>query len=97
MTLAQIKKREQQLVAAVTKAFSTALRNLRDELRAEQGEFKYCGVWEAGKRYKLGNFVTFRGGLWHANRDTKGGSEDRAERPGDDSGAFQLAVKSGRE
>ena len=48
---------------------------------------KYRGVWEAGGRYSVGDFVTM-GGLWHCNRLT-------SAKPGTNSD-WQLAVKSPR-
>ena len=91
MTLAEIQKREKALAASISKAFAAALRNLRDELRNEKSELRYLGVFEQQRSYKHGNFVTYRGGLWHANKDTQGAV------PGDGSDAWTLAVKSGKE
>jgi hypothetical protein len=86
------KKRDKALVGAVTKAFTAALRNLRDTLRKEQSQLRYLGVWKDDAEYQRGNFATFKGGLWHCNvRGTRGA------KPGDGSDAWTLAVKSGRE
>ncbi len=78
-------------------ATAAALR-LRDErfaaiearvaaLAAEKG-IAYRGVWESGETYEPGDYVTDKGGLWHANETTR-------SRPGTD-GSWQLAVKRGK-
>ena len=59
------------------------------ELEAAQAEFKYCGVHEAGREYKRGNFATADGSIFHCNRTT-------TARPGDGD-AWTLACKRGRD
>ncbi len=60
------------------------------ESHAAPSELRYCGVWSQGTEYRLGNFVTFKGALWHRNAGSA------ASRPGTDS-SWTLAVKSGKE
>jgi hypothetical protein len=52
-----------------------------------QGEMKYCGIWEEGREYLRGSFVTTGGSLWHCEQPTR-------SRPGSDSN-WKLAVKRG--
>lgn len=80
-------ERDKRIVAAVSKAFGAALQRLRDELHAKQSQFRYLGVFDRERSYALGNFVTHKGGMWHANRATNG------ELPGDGSDAWTLCVK----
>ena len=49
----------------------------------------YRGVWQAGRTYRAGDFVTRSGGLWHAERDT-------LDKPGAGRTDWVLAVKKGR-
>ena len=59
------------------------------ELEARIANFTYRGVWTEGEQYRLGNFVTHDGSLWHANANTEakpGGGKD-----------WQLAVKRGKD
>jgi hypothetical protein len=46
------------------------------------------GVWQRQQAYKSGALVTFKGGMWHANTDSKG------IEPGDGK-LWTLAVKGG--
>jgi len=87
MTLAEIQKREKALVASLSKAFGKVLRELRAELLSNQSELRYLGIFDRERGYKLGNFVTHSGSMWHANRATNG------EVPGDGSDAWTLCVK----
>jgi hypothetical protein len=51
---------------------------------------RFCGTWQAvaaADGYARGSLVTYKGALWHANRQT-------SDRPGE-SGDWQLAVKAG--
>jgi hypothetical protein len=50
---------------------------------------KYCGVFEIGRQYQEGNFVTDHGSIWHCNATTR-------QRPGGNSD-WTLAVKSGQQ
>jgi len=50
----------------------------------------YKGAWRQGQETLPGDFVTFQGSVWHCNKKT-------LSRPGDDPGAFTLAVKHGRD
>lgn len=50
------------------------------------------GMHRSGRAYDRGDSVTSRGSIWIAQRDTLG-----TEKPGDDSGAFRLAVKRGHD
>lgn len=66
-----------------------ALKKRIAELESRTANFRYCGVFKQGEAYVLGNFVTYEGSVWHANRAT-------VEAPGTPNGAWQLAVKRGR-
>lgn len=61
---------------------------VRDEL-IEWEASRYQGVHQSGKKYARGQFVTFGGGIFHANRDTT-----QLPGKGDD---WTLAVKPGRD
>ena len=50
----------------------------------------YAGVFDAEKQYQKGELVTHGGSLWHCNGDADG-------KPEDDSGAWTLCVKKGRD
>jgi hypothetical protein len=54
------------------------------------GTMSYEGVYEEGKSYKKGQFVTFGGSLWHCNAPT-------SIQPGIGSSTWVLAVKKGRD
>ena len=54
----------------------------------EHPPFEYRGVYEAGKSYPKGSFVT-QGGIWYATEDTK-------QPPGHGIG-WKLAVRAGRD
>jgi hypothetical protein len=71
-------------------ALPTALGAMVDELLAalEAEAFHYAGPYEGGRRYRLNEFVTHGGSIWHCNRET-------ADKPGESS-AWTLAVKHGK-
>ena len=50
----------------------------------------YAGVFDVEKQYQKGELVTHGGSLWHCNGDADG-------KPEDDSGAWTLCVKKGRD
>ena len=50
----------------------------------------YSGVFDAEKQYQKGELVTHGGSMWHCNGDAVG-------KPEDDSGAWTLCVKKGRD
>ena len=50
----------------------------------------YSGVFDAEKQYQKGELVTHGGSLWHCNGNAEG-------KPEDDSGAWTLCVKKGRD
>lgn len=77
-----------QTMAQVETWAATATARL-DAKIASMAAFKYCGVWKDGDRYLPGNFVTFSGSLWHANKQT-------TDRPGT-SDSWSLAVKRGKD
>jgi chitodextrinase len=52
---------------------------------------KYEGVWDAQKVYRVGDFVTKGGSLWHCS-DTNTGVM-----PGSNSDTWKLAVKHGKD
>lgn len=60
------------------------------EIVAALPTMQYKGVFSEGTTYRAGECVTWAGSLWHANEAT-------AERPGDGSKAWTLAVKRGRD
>lgn len=61
------------------------------QLRSASGAvLNYRGVWRDSEQYERGEFSTFDGGLWHANRQSVG------MRPGK-SDAWTLALKPGRD
>ncbi len=55
------------------------------------GATRYRGVWREQQVYRLGDLVTARGSMWHANLP------ETTARPGDGSSAWTLAVKAGRD
>ena len=65
----------------------------RDGVDGKDGSpgLKYCGVFQAGKSYDVGDVVTWDGSAWHANEPTE------IAKPGDGSKAWQLIVKHGRD
>lgn len=52
--------------------------------------FRYRGVYATGFSYDAGDTVTFGGSLWHCDAAT-------SDRPGENAGAWTLAVKRGRD
>ena len=58
-------------------------------LEEREKQLRYCGVYEAGRKYSKGNFVTDGGSLWHCDRET-------TTRPGVGD-CWTLAVKRGRD
>ena len=50
---------------------------------------RYRSIWDPTTEYQTGNFVTFNGGMWHAQVDSKG------MKPGE-SGSWKLAVMRGK-
>lgn len=67
-----------------------ALKSTVAALEQQHGQFKYCGVWEASTAYRVGNFTTHSGSLWHADRESTG------VLPGS-GGGWTLCVKRGRD
>jgi hypothetical protein len=63
-----------------------ALKLEHAELRAR--ELRYAGTWNAGAKYKKGNFCSHHGSLWCCLLD------DIQTIPGSDFDGWQLAVKS---
>jgi hypothetical protein len=51
---------------------------------------EYCGAWDISKDYERGDFVTQGGGMWFAQRPSRG------QKPGESS-AWVLAVARGRD
>lgn len=62
------------------------------ELENRPAALKYAGIFDPRRTYEKDEACTDNGSLWIARRSTKLG-----EKPGDDSLAFQLAVKHGRD
>jgi len=52
---------------------------------------EYCGVWDVGKTYFVGDFVTDAGSMWACEKPNAG------VRPGSKAEVWQLAVKHGRD
>lgn len=52
---------------------------------------RYCGVWVDGKTYDLGDLATWGGSTWHCN------AIDTRSKPGDESKAWTMMVKAGRD
>lgn len=78
------------LMAAMGKFLVLEIDRLEDRVKGlEASPIAYDGVWEAGKAYAKGTFVTFGGSVWHANYKS-------ASKPGDGP-AWTLAVKAGRD
>jgi hypothetical protein len=50
----------------------------------------YAGLWRDGESYRHGQLCTFKGSMWHADRDGPG-------RPGEPGAGWALAVKRGRD
>jgi len=50
-----------------------------------------CGVWRAGVSLEKGDGVTYAGSYWISQKD------NNTDTPGNDSGAWRLAVKKGRD
>jgi hypothetical protein len=65
------------------------LRERIDELEHKTENFKYVGVYESGNVYRLGNFCTHNGSLWHCECDTTAA-------PGTDN-TWQMCVKRGKD
>jgi hypothetical protein len=61
-----------------------------DEMEHRTEHFRYVGVWESGEQYRLGNFVTHDGSVWHCNAETQ-------SKPGTDAAAWTLTVKHGND
>ncbi|RWO51028.1 hypothetical protein [Mesorhizobium sp.] len=77
------------IVAVVKSYVEKELAPIKARLAEMEGAgVKYLGVWQRQQAYKAGSMVTFRGGMWHANTDTKG------VEPGDGK-LWTLAVKGG--
>ena len=62
----------------------------RKEFRLTFDTALYRGVFKDGQTYERGDQVTWGGSLWHCNAET-------AEKPGDGSKNWTLAVKKGRD
>lgn len=79
-------------IPGLMKAVADVVRPLQARVAEleQRAELKYSGVFEAGRAYVKGSFVTDHGSLWHANRATM-------SRPGEGSGDWTLAVKKGRD
>lgn len=60
-----------------------------DDLKATLVDFGYRGVWSEGTEYKLGNFVTHNGSLFHCNTAA---TKNRPER---DPVSWSLCCKRG--
>jgi hypothetical protein len=52
---------------------------------------EYCGVWEVGETYYVGDFVTDAGSMWACEKANAG------VRPGSKADVWTLAVKHGRD
>jgi hypothetical protein len=70
------------------------IKNLRAEFEMKiekaYSAVSYQGVHEAQREYSQGNFVSYNGSIWHANRTTR-------QVPGDGGTDWTLACKRGRD
>lgn len=89
MNLQEVLDRGFELMKAYIDADNAELRKEIAELKARPS-LKYEGVFDAQKVYTVGSFVTDDGSLWCCMEACVG------VRPGN-SGAWQLAVKRGRD
>jgi hypothetical protein len=83
-----------EMAEVVDDAIERAVQPLRRriaELEASQKEFKYCGVWDAKREYRVGNFCSFNGSMWAARR------QSTCARPGEGGDYWTLCVKAGRD
>jgi hypothetical protein len=57
----------------------SALSDRLAEVEKRETNLRYCGVFEIGRTYQEGNFVTFDGSIWHckAATQTRPGQSDR--------------------
>ena len=64
------------------------------DLQTKQAELEakrsatWAGTWQDGKAFAEGSFITHRGSMWFAEKDT-------AARPGEPGSGWKLVVKSG--
>jgi len=63
---------------------------MEDRLRAAETKtgLRYRGVYRSGEEYQRGDFTTYAGGMWHADKDTRNSPGDKSVRD------WTLAVKS---
>ena len=85
---AEVSSETAALMKVIAREFAVLQKRVA-ELEARPA-MKYEGVWDAEKVYRVGDFVTDGGSLWHCS-DTNIGV-----RPGS-SDAWRLAVKRGRD
>lgn len=74
---------------AVAEAVPLAVKAWGTEWASQQPEPINKGVWQEGESYNWGNYATWGGSQWHANRKT-------TDKPGT-SDAWTLVVKRGRD
>lgn len=79
-------------VAVATAGLVARVGKLEADLRKERAAkaLPYRGIWKQGERYEAGEFVTYQGSIWHVEKRNH-------SRPGDDPGAYTLAVKRGQD
>ena len=77
-----------EIKEAITRAIEPILVRIA-ELEARE-PLKYLGVYECGRKYNAGAFVTHRGSIWHCNRSTHA-------TPGDGTADWTLACNKGRD
>ncbi len=78
-------------VAEIFRDVAKTIKAMRAEIAELKARptMKYCGVFQQGKSYTVGDCVTRSGSIWHCDHDT-----DQA--PGNGNRSWTLAVKSGR-
>jgi hypothetical protein len=78
-------------VAGIVEERVAALKIEISRLQTALEQFKYLGIWEEGRQYRAGNFVTFGGAIHHCNADTN------SSKPGNGSSCWTLAAARGRD
>jgi hypothetical protein len=94
MTHAELEKYFDNIVApAIGEALGQAMAELEQRFAKRLDdiarELSYKGAWQAGTRYRRGNFVAL-GGLWHCEKDTEA-------RPGSDGTSWVLVIQKPRD
>jgi hypothetical protein len=81
------------VVCEIIDALTNRVKSLEEKLGVTQKELaarEHKGVWEGGRGYEKGNFVTYRGGMWVAKKET-------LDEPGTSLESWRLVVRRGRD